>query len=118
MAAPVMQWQMLSKNPDELAKFYAQLFGWSVNADNPMGYRVINTGSQQGIQGGIWPAPPQAQTFTQLFVAVSDVGATFRRAIEMGAKPLVPPQKLPDGDEMAILQDPQGMSFGLMSLRT
>ena len=117
MGAPVMQWQMLSNTPDELAKFYAQLFGWKVNADNAMGYRAIDTASRQGIQGGIWPAPPQAHTFTQLFIAVPDVSATFNRAVEMGAKPLVPPQKLPDGDEMAILHDPQGMSFGLMKAR-
>jgi predicted enzyme related to lactoylglutathione lyase len=82
-----------------------------------MGYRIIDTGSPQGIQGGVWPAPPQAQTFTQLFIAVEDVGTTFAQAVAMGAKPLVPPQKLPDGDEMAILQDPQGMSFGLMKAR-
>jgi hypothetical protein len=27
---------------------------------------------------------------------------------------IVPPQTLPDGDEMAILTDPSGMSFGVM----
>ena len=117
MGAPVMQWQMLSNKPDELAKFYTQLFGWKVNTNNAMAYRAIDTGSSQGIPGGIWSAPPQAQTFTQLFIAVDDVAATFKQAIEMGAKPLIPPRTLPDGNEMAIMQDPQGMSFGLMKAR-
>ena len=27
---------------------------------------------------------------------------------------LIPPQKLPDGDEMALILDPEGLSVGLM----
>ena len=117
MSSPVMQWQMLSNKPDELAAFYTRLLGWKVDANNALGYRAIDTGSKQGIGGGIWPAPPQAPTFTQIFVAVTDVKATFQQALGMGAKAIIPPQQLPDGEEMAILLDPQGMSFGLMKQR-
>ena len=78
MSNPVMQFQILSKTPDETAQFYSALFGWSVDADNPMGYRRIDTGSPQGIQGGIWPAPPQAPNFVQLFIAVEDMKACRR----------------------------------------
>ncbi len=113
MGSPVVQWQMLSNRPDELAAFYSMVFGWKVNADNPLGYRAIDTHSKHGIPGGIWPAPPEARTFTQLFVAVPDVAACVKLATALGATIIVPPQKLPDGDEMAILLDPQGMSFGL-----
>jgi hypothetical protein len=113
MGNPVMQFQILSKAPDETAQFYSTLFGWTVNADNPMGYRQINTGSAEGIQGGIWPAPPQAPNFVQLFVAVADVTASVRKAEGLGAKLLIPPTMLPEGDEMAVMHDPQGMSFAL-----
>jgi predicted enzyme related to lactoylglutathione lyase len=113
MGNPVMQFQILSKAPDETAQFYSTLFGWTVSADNPMGYRQINTGSAEGIQGGIWPAPPQSPNFVQLFVAVGDVRASVKKAEELGAKLLIPPTTLPEGDEMAVLHDPQGMSFAL-----
>jgi uncharacterized protein len=113
MANPVMQFQILSKDPDQAAKFYSELFGWKVDANNPMGYRRIDTGSKEGIQGGIWPAPPQAPTFAQLFIAVADVKSSAEKAVQIGAKLLIPPTVLPEGDEMAVLHDPQGMSFGL-----
>jgi predicted enzyme related to lactoylglutathione lyase len=113
MSNAVMQFQILSKSPDETAQFYSALFGWSVNADNPMGYRRIDTGSPEGIQGGIWPAPPQAPNFVQLFIAVEDMKAAVERAQQLGARILIPPTQLPEGDEMAVLHDPQGMSFGL-----
>jgi uncharacterized protein len=113
MPNPVMQFQIISKTPDETAAFYSKLFGWEVDANNPMGYRQINTGSKEGIQGGIWPAPPQAPTFVQLFVAVEDVRAAVKNAEGLGAKLLIPPTMLPEGDEMAVMHDPQGMSFGI-----
>jgi hypothetical protein len=113
MGNPVMQFQILSKAPDETASFYSTLFGWTVSADNPLGYREINTGSQAGIQGGIWPAPPQAPSFVQLFVSVNDVGASLKKAVELGAKVIIPPTALPDGGELAVMQDPHGISFGV-----
>ena len=36
------------------------------------------------------------------------------KATAQGAKVLVPKTELPDGDTMAILLDPHGMSFGLV----
>ena len=60
MGNPVTQFQIISKTPDETARFFAELFAWKFDANNPMGYRRIDTGSSDGIQGGIWPAPPQA----------------------------------------------------------
>ena len=113
MSNPVMQFQMISKAPEETARFYSSLFGWKVDADNPMGYRQIHTGSAEGIQGGIWPAPPQAANFVQLFMSVEDVPASVEKALGLGAKVLIPPTMLPEGDEMAVLHDPHGMSFAV-----
>jgi uncharacterized protein len=113
MTNPVLQFQILSKSPDETASFYTSLFGWTIDANNPLGYRKIDTGSSQGIQGGIWPAPPQAPNFVQLFMGVIDLNAAVQKAEGLGAKTIIPPTTLPEGDEMAVMLDPQGMSFAL-----
>jgi uncharacterized protein len=115
MGNPVVQFQILSKTPDETAHFYSKLFGWKVSADNPLGYREINTGATDGIQGGIWPAPPHAPNFVQFFVAVDSVRDSCDKAEKAGAKVIIPCTVLPDGGEMAILHDPQGMSFGIVN---
>jgi predicted enzyme related to lactoylglutathione lyase len=114
---PVTQFQIISKTPGETGQFYSDLFGWTISANNPMGYRQINTGSTSGIQGGIWPAPPQAANFVQLFVSVEDVAAAAEKAVALGAKVLIPPTSLPEGDTMAVLHDPQGMSFAVWRSR-
>lgn len=114
MSNPVVQFQILSNAPEDTARFYSKLFGWKVSANNPLGYRQITTGAQEGIQGGIWCAPPRASTFVQLFVAVDNVRQFSKKAEKAGARVIIPPTSLPDGGEMAVLHDPQGMSFGIV----
>jgi uncharacterized protein len=114
MACPVVEWQMLAKNPDSAASFYSGLFGWTVDANNSLGYRRIATG---GFDGGIWPSPSDGHNLVQLFVGVDSVAEYHHRAEEMGAKTIVAPQRLPDGDELAIMLDPSGMPFGLLKKR-
>jgi uncharacterized protein len=111
MGKPVMRWQILAKDPDKAAEFYTRLFDWQVNDDNALGYRMIDTGSDRGIHGGIWPSPPEGHSFVQLYIEVDDVSGSVAKATGMGASIIVPPQKLPDGDEMAIVLDPEGIPF-------
>ena len=113
MANPVVQFQILSKTPDETPLFYSTVFGWKVDAGNPLGYRRIDTGSTEGIQGGIWQAPPRAHNFVQLFVGADDVKSLAQKAEGLGANILIPPTTLPEGDAMAVLQDPAGMPLAI-----
>ena len=108
---------MVSSKPDEVSRFYGAVFGWTERRDNALGYREINTGSASGIQGGIWPAPPDAPSFVQLFIEVSDMDATIAAVIANGGAILVPKSVLPDGDTMAVVRDSVGMSIGLVLSR-
>lgn len=113
MGQPVLHWQILARNPDHVAEFYKSLFGWSIDDANGLGYRAVETHSE-GVNGGIWPAPPEGHPMVSLYVEVDDVSRHVKRATELGAKVIVPPQTLPDGDEMAVILDTEGIPFGLM----
>jgi predicted enzyme related to lactoylglutathione lyase len=113
MGNPVTRFQIISKAPDETAAFYCSAFGWRIDAQNPLGYREIQTGSSEGIHGGIWPAPPQVANFVQLFVSVDDVKQACEKAQSLGATVLIAPTVLPAGEQMAVLQDPAGMPFAV-----
>src|SRR5262245_4093926 len=114
MGRPVMQWQILAKDPEAASGFYAKLLGWKIDANNALGYRRAETGSERGIGGGFWPAGPEGHALVQLFVEVDDVKRYAARALELGGSLIIPPQVLPDGDELAIVRDVEGLSFGLM----
>ena len=72
------------------------------------GYRQIETAAG-GIAGGIWPAPPGAPSFVQLFVGVADVEQAVAQYWSWSAR-IVPPTVLPDGDAMAGPADPGAAS--------
>ena len=95
--------------------FYGSLFGWQVSSDNPLGYRVVDTQSPGGIPGGFWPSPPEGHNLVQLFIRVDSVPDYVGRAERLGARTIIAPQTLPEGDVLAILLDPQGLPFGIMS---
>ena len=114
MPNPVMQFQIVAPDPDATAQFYSKVFGWTIDAGNAMGYRTI-AADGNGIAGGIWPAPPGAPGFTQLFIAVDDIDRIVQDAQQLGARVLIPISTLPEGDRMAVLHDPQGMPFALMA---
>jgi hypothetical protein len=117
MPNPVVQWQVVSPQPQAAAEFYKKLFGWSVGQDNAMGYREVKTGAGRGIDGGIWPAPPGQNGFVQLFVEVPDIDACLAEAAKLGAKVVVSKSVLPDGDAMAVLVDPTGLALGVCTLK-
>tara|TARA_B110000263_G_C15035179_1_gene385964 strand:+ start:473 stop:643 length:171 start_codon:yes stop_codon:yes gene_type:complete len=41
MPTPVVHFEIHSSNAKRLNKYYTDLFGWHVNADNPMGYGMV-----------------------------------------------------------------------------
>ena len=86
MPNPVTHWQILTKQPQELEKFYSTLFGWKISGDNPMGYKTVDTDSGEGVGGGLWPiGPNEGHSMVQLFVSVDDVPAYLKQAEELGA---------------------------------
>ena len=113
MGNPVIQWQIVAKEPDAVTRFYSALFGWKVETNNALGYRMVDTKSERGINGGVWPSPPEGHNLVQLFVEVDDVDVFIEKAAALGAKVIVPKSELPDGDALAIVLDPAGLSFGL-----
>jgi uncharacterized protein len=110
MDHPVVQWQIVAQDPSAVTSFYSKLFGWKVSTENALGYRQIATG---GLDGGVWPSPPGGHSFVQLFVRVANVEQSIADATRLGAKVIVPATALPDGDTIAILADPAGMTFGV-----
>ncbi len=82
----------------------------------PMTRRSIETlGETLGIPGGFWPSPPEGHNLVQLFIRVDSVPDYVGRAEKLGARTIIAPQTLPEGDVLAILLDPQGLPFGIMS---
>jgi hypothetical protein len=117
MGQPVAFFEVISPDAERAQKFYAELFGWTVNADPAMGgYALVDTGAgEQAIGGGIGTGEPGEKS-VKIYMRVDDLDAYLDRAERLGGRRLVPPTDLPgDFGRFAIFADPDGNPVGLWS---
>lgn len=113
MAHPVVHWEIAAKNYDKAASFYGQLFGWKIDKNNPMNYGMVDTGSKEGINGGIMAASGDIPNYLTIYVQVDDLDATLAQAARLGAQTVVPPTPIPGIGAFAMFHDPEGNLIGL-----
>ena len=94
-----------------LQRFYGSLFGWKVDDSNPMQYGLVEKAGE-GIGGGICTSP--AAPKVTVYVAVDDLEASLEKARSLGGRTLMEPHAVPGGPEIALFEDPQGNTIGLL----
>jgi predicted enzyme related to lactoylglutathione lyase len=113
MANPVVHFEVLGKDAAKLQTFYGKLFGWKVDANNPMQYGMVEAGTG-GIGGGVGPTQ-DGSTLVTFYVQVDDLQAALDKAEKLGAKTIMPPMDIPDGPKIAQFADPEGNTIGLVT---
>jgi len=113
MAHPVVHWEIAGKDGKKLQNFYAKLFGWKVDANNPMNYGMVETGGQGGINGGIYQVEDNKPSYLTFYVNVDNLQAYLDKAVSLGGKTVVPPTPIPDMGSFAMFTDPEGHLIGL-----
>jgi hypothetical protein len=108
--------ELMSSDPEAAAKFYAGLFGYTVESMEmgPMGtYRILKSGDRQ--RAGIMKLPAQGpqQSHWLEYISVKDVDASTRNAGEIGGKTLVPPTDIPTIGRFSVIADAQGAAIAL-----
>ena len=98
-----------------MGDFYAKIFGWKVDHRPEFNYRIVDTGADTGINGGIMkPERPEPWPGNMvLYIAVDDLAA-YRKKVEVaGGKIHVKEQKVPGMGKFALFTDPEGRMMGL-----
>lgn len=113
MGQPVVHFEIAGIDEKALQQFYADLFGWKIDATNPMNYGMVDTDAGgAGIGGGIFKAPKDVP-FLTIYVAVDDLQAYLDKAVSLGGQAVVPPTVIPGYGSFAFLKDPEGNIVGL-----
>jgi predicted enzyme related to lactoylglutathione lyase len=119
MGQPVVHFEVIGKDGAALRSFYSDLFGWKIDANNPMNYGIVqregNTNADGvGIGGGIGPAPEGYEGHVTFYVEVPDVEAALARAESLGGSRMMGPDKPMEGLEIGLFTDPEGHVVGLV----
>jgi predicted enzyme related to lactoylglutathione lyase len=114
MGKPVVHWEITARDAGRLETFYSDLFDWSFAGDSPVHYRQVDTGTDDGIQGGIAETDGSWPNGALFYVQVDDVREYLIRAEKLGAATLLPPTKVNGASTIAIFRDPEGVAVGLV----
>lgn len=117
---------LATTNVEACKKFYGELLGWKFKESNSTGmaYSEITMDGQKCV-GGIWQTdqcsegeanqmpPPHWMTY----VAVDDVDQSAAKVTELGGSVCVPPTDIPNTGRFAVVSDPTGATFSLITLK-
>lgn len=95
MGQPVVHFEIAGKDGKKLEDFYARMFDWKIDANNPMNYGAVETGGEGGIEGGIFTAQGDTPPCLTIYVQVPDLHAYLDKAESLGGKTVVPPTPYP-----------------------
>jgi len=114
-------WNELSTNNLEAAKqFYTELLGWTLHqsAAASMPYIEIEAGGRH--IGGMYQQSPETggsmPPHWMAYVAVDDVDGVAARVESLGGKVCVPPMDIPNVGRFAVINDPAGATFSIITL--
>jgi predicted enzyme related to lactoylglutathione lyase len=119
MGQPVVHFEVVGKDGKKRQSYYADLFGWEINADNPMNYGMVaregnvNTDGA-GIGGGIGPGPEGYGGHVTFYVEVPDVEAALAKAESLGGTRVMGPETIMDQVELGQFKDPEGHLVGVV----
>jgi predicted enzyme related to lactoylglutathione lyase len=114
MANPVVHFEVIGADGAKLQQFYGQVFGWTIDANNPMQYGMVSAGSDKGIGGGVAGAGDPNGRGVTFYIEVPNLEATLREVEQRGGRTIMAPTDVPGGPRMAQFLDPEGHRLGLI----
>jgi len=107
--------QLNTRDLDGAATFYQAVFGWTRGDFG--GMPVFNLG-EQGVAGMMQmpnDAPAEVPAHWMTVFGAKDVDGTVARATELGGGVMMPPRDIEGVGRFAVLNDPQGVFFGIVT---
>jgi predicted enzyme related to lactoylglutathione lyase len=119
MGQAVVHFEVIGKDADKLRNYYSELYGWDIDASNPMNYGVVqregNTNSEGvGIGGGVAGGPEGYDGHVTFYVEVPDVEASLAKAESLGGTRVFGPDEVMEGLVIGQFTDPEGHVIGVM----
>ncbi|HZE01009.1 MAG TPA: VOC family protein [Pseudonocardiaceae bacterium] len=115
MGQPVVHFEVIGKDGAALRSFYSDLFGWKIDANNPMNYGIVQREEgAAGIGGGIGAGPEGYPGHVTFYIGVPDVEDALAKAEGLGGSRVMGPEKVMEDIEIGLFNDPEGHLIGVV----
>src|SRR5256714_13768451 len=95
MGNPVVHFEIMGGDGEKLKSFYADLFGWKIDSNNPMNYGMVETGGDGGVNGGVGDGENFSRT--RGYIAVPGPQEGLHKIEGAGGETSMPPPGAPLG---------------------
>ena len=118
MGQPVVHFEIIGRDGSALQRYYSELFGWEIDADNPIGYGMVSregnvNADGVGIGGGVGGGPEGYDGHVTVYVEVPDIEEALARAESLGGSRVMGPENV-GGVEVGQFRDPEGHVVGVV----
>ena len=119
MGQPVVHFEVIGTDGEKLQSYYSELFGWKIDATNPMKYGTVqregNVNAEGvGIGGGVGVGPEGYAGHVTFYVEVPDVEAALAKAESLGGTRMMGPDEVMEGLVVGLFSDPEGHVVGVV----
>jgi predicted enzyme related to lactoylglutathione lyase len=119
MGQPVVHFEIVGKDAERLHTYYSELFGWKIDANNPLNYGIVAREENMnpdgvGIGGGVGAGPEGYGGHATFYVEVPDVEAALAKAESLGGSRMMGPETVQEGVEIGLFTDPEGHVVGVV----
>jgi predicted enzyme related to lactoylglutathione lyase len=113
MASHVIHVEVVGKDGQALQRFYSDVFGWSLDTNNPGSYGMLRQ-EGEAITGGFGASNDGGPGHVTFYVHTDDPKATLARVEKLGGRVLMPLTEVAPETTIALFADPEGHIVGLM----
>jgi predicted enzyme related to lactoylglutathione lyase len=85
---PVVHWEVQARDPQKQQAFFADLFGWTIDANNPMNYGMVAAAGRDSIGGGIGGTEDEPRV--TVYIQVPSIDDTLERVQSLGGQTVMP----------------------------
>jgi uncharacterized protein len=119
MGQPVVHFEITGQDAPKLHSYYSELFGWEIDANNPMNYGIVQREGNLnpdgvGIGGGIAQGPQGYPGHVTFYVEVPNVEESMAKAESLGGTRMMGPEQVQPGLVIGLFSDPEGHVIGLI----
>jgi predicted enzyme related to lactoylglutathione lyase len=108
--------QLHTRDRDGATAFYGEVFGWTVTDFGGMPMYSLGENGVATAMDMPPGTPDDVPAYWMAIFGTADTDATARRAAELGGQVAVEPFDIPNVGRFAVLADPQGVYFGVISV--